>query len=228
MFQLSEKLQADTFFICDLKISRLLLMNDAGYPWLILVPRRADLLELIDLPFEEQIEVLREVNLIGKILKENFGAEKLNIAALGNVVKQLHIHVVGRFASDATFPKPVWGNAPAQPYGEKEMMVFINKINFALTMEQELFRKKLIYRSTHRGCKETDFLIGEFAKKSLPEMQNLEIFSQFLEEDDLKIYDWILGKAEMEKKYLELISDIRNFHGILAGDKDRPLQSDSV
>jgi diadenosine tetraphosphate (Ap4A) HIT family hydrolase len=87
MFILDSKLSQDSFVVCDLKISQLLLMNDSNYPWLILVPKKADLIELTDLSFEEQLEVLREINLIGEILKEEFSVQKLNIAALGNVVK---------------------------------------------------------------------------------------------------------------------------------------------
>ncbi len=132
MFILNSRLQADTFFIADLKISRLLLMNDSNYPWLILVPRMVDLIELTDLSFEDQIEVLREINLVGKILQQNFGAEKLNIAALGNVVSQLHIHVIARKKNDATFPKPVWGNAIAKPYTEQDAQDIIKKIKSLL------------------------------------------------------------------------------------------------
>lgn len=132
MFTLNSKLEADTIFICDLKISRLLLMNDSNYPWLILVPRQDNLVELTDLSFDEQVEILREINLLGKILKENFGAEKLNIAALGNVVKQLHIHVIGRFQNDVAFPKPVWGAVASKPYEEKASQELIKKIKSLL------------------------------------------------------------------------------------------------
>ncbi|MBP7710528.1 MAG: HIT family protein [Rickettsiales bacterium] len=133
MFALNQKLAADTFLVCDLKISRLLLMNDANYFWFILVPRKADLVELTDLSFAEQTEVLGEINLVAKILKEDFGAQKLNIAALGNVVKQLHIHVIGRFENDATFPKPVWGNAPTKPYEEQAALDLIAKVKLKIT-----------------------------------------------------------------------------------------------
>ena len=100
MFQLDPKLQADTFLIKDLKMSRLLLMNDANYPWLILVPRKANLVEITDLAMDEQIAVLQEINLVAEILKKSFKADKLNIANLGNVVSQLHIHVIARFKND--------------------------------------------------------------------------------------------------------------------------------
>ena len=132
MFILDTKLKSDSFFITDLKLSRLLLMNDANYPWLILVPRKESVIELVDLAFDEQVDVLREINLVGKILRENFNVEKLNIAALGNLVKQLHIHVIGRNKNDTTFPKPVWGNAPAKTYKKKAADDLIKKIKSLL------------------------------------------------------------------------------------------------
>ena len=128
MFELDKKLQADTFFIKDLEISRLLLMNDSNYPWLILVPRKAGLIELNDLSFFEQTEVLHEINIVGKVLKENFKADKLNIANLGNVVSQLHIHVIARFKNDVAFPKSVWGAVAAKPYEEKAAQKLINEL----------------------------------------------------------------------------------------------------
>ncbi len=133
MFDLNSKLAADTFLVCDLKISRLLLMNDANYLWFILVPREPNLTEVTDLPFSDQIEVLREINLMARILKEELSAEKLNIAALGNVVKQLHIHVIGRFENDIAFPKPVWGAAPAKAYEEAAALELINKVKLKIT-----------------------------------------------------------------------------------------------
>lgn len=110
MFKLDSKLQDDTFFVADLKLSRLLLMNNANYPWLILVPRQENLSELTDLSFEDQVEVLKEINKVCKILEKIFQPHKLNIANLGNVVRQLHIHVIARFENDLSFPKPVWGS----------------------------------------------------------------------------------------------------------------------
>lgn len=134
MFTLNSKLAADSFFVGDLKISRLLLMNDANYFWFILVPRKDDLVELIDLSFEDQIEVLREINLLARILKEDFAVDKINIGALGNVVKQLHIHVIGRFENDAAFPKPVWGAVPAMPFAEESARELIEKVKLKLTI----------------------------------------------------------------------------------------------
>lgn len=128
MFALHPQLKSDTYFICDLDFSSVLLMKDANYTWLILVPRKPDLIELTDLSFDEQIQVLREINLAAEILKKEFSADKLNIAALGNVVSQLHIHVIARKKNDATFPKPVWGNAPAKPYAASDADNLIKKL----------------------------------------------------------------------------------------------------
>ena len=135
MFALHSQLKSDTHFICDLPLSSALLMNDANYLWLILVPRKPDLIELTDLSFTEQTQVLQEINSVAKILKKEFNAEKLNIAALGNVVSQLHIHGIGRKKNDATFPKPVWGNAPAKPYATKEAEALIQKLKSLLPNE---------------------------------------------------------------------------------------------
>lgn len=132
MFDLNSKLAADTIFIADLKLSRLLLMNDANYLWLILVPRKPGLSELIDLTFEEQVELLGEINLLSRLLKSEFECDKLNIANLGNMVRQLHIHVIARRENDATFPKPVWGNAAAKPYNEEAAQKLITKIKSLL------------------------------------------------------------------------------------------------
>lgn len=134
MFFLDSKLKADTFFVTDLKISRVLLMNNANYPWLILVPRRPDLVELTDLTFDEQIEVLREINLVSQILQRKFQPHKLNIGALGNVVRQLHIHVIARFENDAAFPKPVWGEA-SKPYEQKDVQDLAQEIKLYLENE---------------------------------------------------------------------------------------------
>ncbi len=128
MFTLDKKLALDSYYVRDLELSRLLLMNDSNYPWLILVPRRNNLVELTDLDFNDQIKLLKEINIISKILKENFNIEKINIATLGNVVKQLHIHVIGRKANDASFPKPVWGNATIKKYHQDNANKIIEQL----------------------------------------------------------------------------------------------------
>lgn len=128
MFVLDSRLELDSFLVAELKISKLLLMNDCNYLWLILVPKIADAKELIDLDFQTQTQLLEEINLISKTLKENFPCDKLNIATLGNVVSQLHIHLIARQKNDATFPRPVWGNSDPKFYQQEEAQKLIKKI----------------------------------------------------------------------------------------------------
>jgi diadenosine tetraphosphate (Ap4A) HIT family hydrolase len=115
-WSLDPKLAADTVPVGDLALARVLLANDANFPWLILVPRKPGLVELIDLADNEQIQLLGEVAAAAHALKSITECEKLNIAALGNVVAQLHVHVIARRHSDAAWPKPVWGAAPPAAY----------------------------------------------------------------------------------------------------------------
>lgn len=115
-FELHPQLLADTHFVRDLELSRVLLMDDARYAWLILVPRRAGMRDWIDLPHAEQHRLLDEVELASRALRATARADKLNVAALGNLVPQLHVHVVARHAGDAAWPKPVWGVGERVPY----------------------------------------------------------------------------------------------------------------
>ncbi len=135
MFTLDKKLALDSYHVKDLELSRLLLMNDSNYPWFILVPRKNNLVELTDLDFNDQIKLLKEINIISKILKENFNVDKINIATLGNIVKQLHIHIIGRKLDDASFPKPVWGNSIIKKYNQDYANRIITKLNKILTNE---------------------------------------------------------------------------------------------
>ena len=132
MFTIDPKLSSGSFIVAELKISRLLLKNDANYLWFILIPRKADAIELTDLNFADQTEILREINQVSKALQKGFAVDKLNIATLGNKVKQLHIHVIGRFENDISFPKPIWEFAPAKPYEEKAAQDLIEKIQSLL------------------------------------------------------------------------------------------------
>jgi diadenosine tetraphosphate (Ap4A) HIT family hydrolase len=115
-FQLHPRLAADTEFVADWPLCRLLLMNDARFPWLILVPRRPDLVEVTDLGEEDRRLLMAELVRAGKAVRACPGVTKLNIGALGNLVPQLHIHVVGRHAGDAAWPGPVWGFGRPEPY----------------------------------------------------------------------------------------------------------------
>jgi diadenosine tetraphosphate (Ap4A) HIT family hydrolase len=114
-WSLHPQLRAETVLVCDLALSRVLAMNDDNFPWLILVPRRANVTEIFDLG-AEQVTLLSEVSLVSRVLKEVTQCDKLNVAAIGNVVPQLHVHVVARRKDDALWPKPVWGAAPPRAY----------------------------------------------------------------------------------------------------------------
>ncbi len=115
-FQLHPNLLADTVLVCDLPLCRVLLMDDANWPWLILVPRRAGLRELLDLSREDRIALIDEIDLASRLLQARYEPDKLNIAALGNQVEQLHVHVIARSRNDPAWPSPVWGRFPPLPY----------------------------------------------------------------------------------------------------------------
>lgn len=121
MFTLHPRLEADCIVMGDFPLSRLLLMNDARYPWFILVPRRNDISEIYQLEDQEQQQLQRESSLLGKHLMERFGGDKLNIAALGNLVSQLHIHHIVRYRDDETWPGPVWGVGITTPYAVERL-----------------------------------------------------------------------------------------------------------
>jgi diadenosine tetraphosphate (Ap4A) HIT family hydrolase len=115
-WSLHPQLAADTVPVGDMALSRVLLTNDANYSWLILVPRKPGLVDLIDLSANEQARFLKELDASARALKALTSCDKLNVAALGNQVAQLHVHVIARFRGDDAWPKPVWGVAPPRPY----------------------------------------------------------------------------------------------------------------
>jgi diadenosine tetraphosphate (Ap4A) HIT family hydrolase len=117
-FALDPRLAADTRPIAELGLSSLLLMRDGNYPWLILVPRVAGAVEILDLAAADRARLWEEIERVAAALKAETGADKLNVAALGNVVSQLHVHVIARFHGDAAWPAPVWGRVPAIPLDE--------------------------------------------------------------------------------------------------------------
>lgn len=121
MFLLHPRLESDAVFLGDLPLSRLLLMNDRRYPWCLLVPRREDLLEIYQLEAEEQAQLWQESAVLGKAMMEAFGGDKLNLAALGNLVPQLHIHHIVRYRDDAAWPGPVWGVGASVPYDKRQL-----------------------------------------------------------------------------------------------------------
>ncbi|RYZ74828.1 MAG: HIT family protein [Lysobacteraceae bacterium] len=115
-FELDPRLGADSVFIAEGPLSQVRMMDDQRFPWLVLVPRLADACEWIDLDGAQQRLLLAEVNQAGRLLRDLDGIHKLNIGALGNIVRQLHVHLVGRHAADAAWPGPVWGSGSALRY----------------------------------------------------------------------------------------------------------------
>lgn len=115
-FILHEQLATDTLVVGDWQLCRLLRMNDRTYPWLILVPRRPEIREIIDLGNEDQHQLMTEIGTASHALRQLHAPDKINVAALGNMVPQLHVHVIGRFTSDPAWPRPIWGVQPAEPF----------------------------------------------------------------------------------------------------------------
>ncbi len=123
MFALHNKLQADTVGIVSLALSRVLLMNDSSFPWLILVPARDGVREIYELGIRDRSVLVEEVAAASEIIRELFIPDKINIGALGNLVPQLHVHIIGRFRTDRAWPGPVWGSGQARPYGDDKREV---------------------------------------------------------------------------------------------------------
>ena len=121
MFELHPRLQADTQILGDLPLCRVLLAKDSQYPWLILVPRVAGLREIHHLPPEQQQQLMQESCAVAALMEHALNPDKINVAALGNLVPQLHLHHVARFSTDAAWPGPIWGAHPAIPYQAQDL-----------------------------------------------------------------------------------------------------------
>lgn len=131
-YALDERLAADSHPVHTLPLCELRLMDDANYPWLVLVPRVAGARELIDLDPAQRLELSDEIDLAQHLLKEGFRPHKLNVAALGNLVPQLHVHVIARFEHDPAWPAPVWGRVTARPYSPEALVERIRWLQAAL------------------------------------------------------------------------------------------------
>jgi diadenosine tetraphosphate (Ap4A) HIT family hydrolase len=116
VFVLDSRLQQDSLVLGEFALCQLLLSKDANYPWFILVPKRAGISELFELDVAEQQQLWQETT-----LKASYGADKMNVATLGNVVSQLHMHVIVRQRDDAAWPAPVWGKCPAVAYTDEQV-----------------------------------------------------------------------------------------------------------
>lgn len=133
MFILDKRLEQDTLPIGNFPLSRLLLMNDASYPWFILVPRREEISELFQLDSADQLSLWKETTTLAEVIKDTFGADKINVATLGNMVSQLHMHVIARRRNDAAWPAPVWGRQSAVPYSTDQVESIKRKLKLVLT-----------------------------------------------------------------------------------------------
>jgi diadenosine tetraphosphate (Ap4A) HIT family hydrolase len=131
-FTLHPQLAADTVAVGDLALCRVLLSKDANYPWLILVPRRSDIVELIDLTAVDRAALSAEIDAAARALKATVPCDKLNVAALGNMVPQLHVHIIARRHGDPAWPKPVWGAVPAIAYNPAIRDGFVMALQRAL------------------------------------------------------------------------------------------------
>jgi diadenosine tetraphosphate (Ap4A) HIT family hydrolase len=130
-WSLHPQLRADTAEVGDLALSRVLAMNDADFPWLLLVPRRAAACDMIDLG-PDQAALMDEIALASRALKDETRCDKLNVAAIGNVVPQLHIHIVARRKDDPLWPKPVWGATAQRKYDPAALTRFVGAIRSRL------------------------------------------------------------------------------------------------
>ncbi|MFK7730704.1 MAG: HIT domain-containing protein [Pseudomonadales bacterium] len=127
-FALHERLAADCIHVGDLPLCCLLLMNDQQYPWFILVPRVNDIREAFQLSHDQQLQLNKESNSLSKAMASAYNADKMNVAALGNMVPQLHVHHIARFADDAAWPKPVWGVADAVAHSVESQSTMLSSL----------------------------------------------------------------------------------------------------
>lgn len=132
MFRLDPRLQSDTTLIGRLPLSQVLLMNDSRYPWLILVPARNDVFEVYHLSEEDRMQLAKESSWVLENMADHFSAKSMNVAALGNVVAQLHVHHIARFADDPAWPGPVWGHSPAVPYTPEQLEKQVHELKTLL------------------------------------------------------------------------------------------------
>jgi len=130
---LHPQLAADTHVIVRWPLCDVLLMDDANHPWLILVPRVAGVSEVIDLDPAQRLQLMHETDAASLALRGLFHPDKLNVAALGNMVPQLHVHVIARFRTDPAWPRPVWGAAPARPYAPGDLAERVGLLRETLT-----------------------------------------------------------------------------------------------
>ncbi|MEP1932298.1 MAG: HIT family protein [Roseibium sp.] len=135
-FSLNARLEGDSLAVFDLPLCTVRLLKDANYTWLLLIPRKADMVEIIDLDEGDQLQLMREIAAASRVLRSVTKCEKLNVGALGNQVSQLHVHVIARFRDDAAWPNPIWGAVPPQPYDNPTADHLITRLNEAFADEE--------------------------------------------------------------------------------------------
>jgi diadenosine tetraphosphate (Ap4A) HIT family hydrolase len=132
-FELDKRLAGDSVPVCELPLSAVRLMNERSWPWLILVPRRPGLAELIDLDADGRARLMEEIARAAEVLRTLYRPDKLNVAALGNVVHQLHVHVIARLRTDPAWPRPIWNVKPKmEPYEPAALSTEVGRIAAAL------------------------------------------------------------------------------------------------
>jgi diadenosine tetraphosphate (Ap4A) HIT family hydrolase len=135
MFELHPQLQADTVILGRFELSMVLLHKDSNYPWLLLVPQRNSVTEIHHLGEGERVQLMRESCRLSEMMTDLFNPVKMNVAALGNVVPQLHVHHVARFDTDAAWPKPIWGIADLKFYSQAELTALVDRLRNALASD---------------------------------------------------------------------------------------------
>lgn len=132
MFELHPRLAEDSVVVGQFDLCLLLLSKDANYPWCILVPKREETYEIHHLDEEEQIQLIRESSRLSEVMISLFDADKMNVAALGNVVRQLHVHHIARFTDDVAWPQPIWGKVPTKLYEPDALAERVKQLRNAL------------------------------------------------------------------------------------------------
>ncbi|MDR6816234.1 diadenosine tetraphosphate (Ap4A) HIT family hydrolase [Neorhizobium sp. 2083] len=132
-FELDGRIARDSDLVSVLGLCQLRIQNDSRWPWLVMVPERPGMTEIFELSPGEQVQLSAEVNRVAGALKTVTGATKINVGALGNIVRQLHVHVIARFEGDSNWPGPIWGFGQAAPYAESQKQDFLNKLVEALS-----------------------------------------------------------------------------------------------
>lgn len=126
-FTLHERIEADSVFVADLPLCQIRLINNATYPWALLIPRQDNIKETIDLSDNDQQQLMKEIALLSKVMQKIYSPDKLNIAGLGNMVPQLHMHVIARFKEDPAWPNAIWGTGGV-PYAETDITSVVQRL----------------------------------------------------------------------------------------------------